>query len=113
MDIVILSGRYPWIGASSEVPVPAAKTVNRDTAEQIAKCMDCPLPECIDCIGRSCSPRKGMFERPGRPESFSDRALVSLLHEGKSDREISAMLSVTVQAVRYRKRKLECESKTK
>lgn len=112
MNFFGVSGRYPWNAAPS-AEAHVGRSVNRDTPEQIERCLHCPYPECVNCLstrGASCGAE---FDKPGRPHRFSDQTLVSLLEEGKSLREISAMLSVTVQAVRYRKRKLECKSKTK
>lgn len=112
MNVTIIAGRYPWADAPA-AEAHVGRSVNPDTPEQIANCLNCPYPECVNCLstrGASCGTE---FDKPGRPHRFSDQTLVSLLDEGKSLREISAMLSVTVQAVRYRKRKLECKSKTK
>ena len=111
MNLIGVSGRYPWNAAPPSSP--PVRSSNRDTPEQIERCLHCPYPECVNCLSNARSPKEGMFDNPGRPHRFSDQTLVSLLEEGKSLREISAMLSVTVQAVRYRKRKLECKSKTK
>ena len=112
MNFFGVSGRYPW-NAAPAAEAHVGRSVNRDTLEQIERCLHCPYPECVNCLSNARSPNEGMFDNPGRPHRFSDQTLVSLLEEGKSLREISAMLSVTVQAVRYRKRKLECKSKTK
>lgn len=111
MNLIGVSGRYPWNAAPPSSP--PVRSSNRDTPEQIERCLHCPYPECVNCLSNARSSNKGMFDNPGRPNRFSDQTLASLLDEGKSLREISAMLSVTVQAVRYRKRKLECKSKTK
>lgn len=112
MNFFGVSGRYPW-NAAPAAEAHVGRSVNRDTPEQIEHCLHCPYPECVNCLSNARSPNEGMFDNPGRPHRFSDQTLVSLLEDGKSLREISAMLSVTVQAVRYRKRKLECKSKTK
>lgn len=112
MNFFGVSGRYPW-NAAPAAEAHVGRSVNRDTPEQIERCLHCPYPECVNCLSNARSPNEGMFDNPGRPHRFSDQTLVSLLEEGKSLREISAMLSVTVQAVRYRKRKLESKSKTK
>lgn len=112
MNFFGVSGRYPW-NAAPAAEAHVGRSVNRDTPEQIERCLHCPYPECVNCLRNARSPNEGMFDNPGRPHRFSDQTLTALLDEGKSLREISAMLSVTVQAVRYRKRKLECKSKTK
>lgn len=111
MNLIGISGRYPWNAAPPGSP--PMRSSNRDTPEQIERCLNCPYPECVNCLSPRGTSREAEFNKPGRPNRFSDQTLTALLDEGKSLREISAMLSVTVQAVRYRKRKLECKSKTK
>lgn len=112
MNVTIIAGRYPWADASA-AEAHVGRSVNPDTPEQIERCLNCTYPECVNCLSTRGASCEAEFDKPGRPHRFSDQTLVSLLDEGKSLREISAMLSVTVQAVRYRKRKLECKSKTK
>lgn len=112
MNITIIAGRYPWSSAPT-AEAHVGRSVNRDTPEQIANCLNCPYPECVNCLSTRGTACDDVLDKPGRPHRFSDQTLASLLDEGKSLREISAMLSVTVQAVRYRKRKLECKSNTK
>lgn len=89
-----IRGRAPWFSADAgDQRIRAA-----EPQELIDVCLHCPLPECVNCLD-------GGNGRVGRPKRIRDEELLALLNEGKTAREICAILGCarsTVQAAKSR-----------
>lgn len=71
-----------------------------DTPEQVAECISCPLPDCVNCQSR------GGPSTRGKGRHTWDRKLARKLWEaGRLDSEISRSVGCTTETIRsWRKR---------
>jgi len=74
-----------------------------DPKEQIELCLNCPLPECLDCIRWGKAPEK-MGKRNNRYTigKLSVSTLIRLYNEGKSVYEMAGPLNISDGALQKR-----------
>jgi len=64
-----------------------------DTPEQIRKCLNCPMPDCTNCL------KFGGTPKPKRRKIIDSEAAMRLWEKGLNDREIAAQLECSWSGV--------------
>lgn len=67
-----------------------------DTQEEIDRCLACPYPECVNCIGRS---DRGAADRPGRPRKVGSFEIRSAILDGLRPPQVAVKFGVSKRTV--------------
>ena len=87
----------------------------QDSPEQIAMCLSCDRPRCVDCIGRRLSKNKKRSTAEYKPReeivlNDTDRSVLQYYGESKSDRDLAEKIGIPRATVSSVRRKLQLPS---
>lgn len=87
--------------------------LTHDSAANIAKCLDCPLPDCRNCIVNDKKPKKRTGKSRGRPKGPTDThyRVAELSAQGLRPFEIAERLGIDGSVVCYHLRRIEGKTK--